>query len=210
MKPAHHSSPLTPHRASRRSRLYRCTSTSRGACANARTAISIRTRRARRCPSSSYVDALIARPRIGAAVDLGAQGLHDFFRRRHAERVFGRRHRAHHRSGARARAAVGRCRDHARSEPRHVRGGEIPRTSARRASTACRSASRVSIRAISRRSAASTTTSKRARRSRSRAIISTTSISISCTGCRGKALTKRAPTSRPRLRSRRRTCRRIT
>ena len=150
-------------RASPRCRRSRCTCTSRGACASARTATSTRTRRAATLPEDAYVDALIADLELALPSIWGRRVVTRVHRRRHAEPVLARR-----RSTACSPASARACRS--RPTPRS-RWKPIPApssasnspASARRASTGCRSASRASMPRTCARSAASTTTTRRAR-----------------------------------------------
>jgi hypothetical protein len=74
----------------------------------------------------------------------GAAGAQRVHRRRHAQPVRARSHRPPDRRHARAPAAGAGLRDHAGSQPRHLRARALPRPSAPPASRACRSACRAS------------------------------------------------------------------
>ena len=107
-------------------RRCRSTSTSRGACASARTATSTRTSRTPAVfPSAAYLDALAADIEAALPLDLGSSRHQRLHRRRHAEPDDGggRGAAAVRRPGA--AAAGSRLRDHDGGQPGHVRGRTI-------------------------------------------------------------------------------------
>ena len=111
-------------RVSRRCRRSRSTSTCRGACASARIAISIRTRREAISPRSatSRRSSPTSTRRCRSCGDAASTrffggGTPSLFSAHSIDTILSGR--------ARARAAGGRRRNHARSESRHVRSGKI-------------------------------------------------------------------------------------
>ena len=198
-------------RASPRCRRSRSTCTFRGACASARTATSIRTRRRGEVPEAAYVDALIADLEFALPSIWGRRVAFDLHRRRHAEPLFG----GGDRSAARRRfARACRSRPTPRSRSKPIR----ERSSAQKfAGFRAAGVNRLSLGVqsfdprSSRRSAACTTPTRRARAADAAlAIFGNVNLDLMYALPRQTVDAGARPTSPRRSRSRRRTCRSIS